>query len=108
MIRFSRLYVVCLAVVAPMSCAHIGAVSPERFDEIMGAKVRKQASFDLQCPENQLSISKIDVRSFGVTGCGNRGTFVATPPSHCSPHAAEKNVVDFCTVVPASRTDVAK
>lgn len=105
MTRLSVLYVLCFAVVAPPSCAHFGAVSPGRFDEIMDAKVRKQAAFDLQCPENQLSISKIDVRSFGVSGCGNRGTFVATPAAHCSTTAPEQNVLDFCTVVPASRMD---
>lgn len=105
MTRGSAFYLVCFAMVTPSSCAHVGAVSPGRFDEIMDTKVRKQAAFDLQCPENQLSISRLDVRSFGVSGCGNRGTFVATPPKHCSTSAPESNVLEFCTVVPASRTD---
>jgi hypothetical protein len=35
-----------------------------------------RASFDLNCPSNQLSVVKLDERTMGVQGCGQRATYV--------------------------------
>jgi hypothetical protein len=36
----------------------------------------KQASFDMKCPEEQLTSTKLSDTSFGIEGCGPRATYV--------------------------------
>jgi hypothetical protein len=37
-----------------------------------------RASFDLQCPDEQLRFQWFDTKSFGVAGCNRRATYVET------------------------------
>ena len=38
--------------------------------------LRKRGSFDLECPDNDLSIEETGRRSAIVSGCGNRAAYV--------------------------------
>lgn len=39
-------------------------------------QLRSRASFDMNCPDNQLQIVEIDGRTQGVIGCGKRNTYI--------------------------------
>ena len=39
-------------------------------------KLRDRASFDLDCPKSKLQLKKLDSRTAGVRGCGQRATYV--------------------------------
>ena len=39
-------------------------------------QLRSRASFDMNCPSDQLQIVEIDGRTQGVMGCGKRNTYV--------------------------------
>jgi hypothetical protein len=41
-----------------------------------GEQLRARAAFDLNCPSEQIQIVVLDDRTQGVTGCGQRGTYV--------------------------------
>jgi hypothetical protein len=57
---------VCLVgVVAAVGC---GGASVEQ--------LRTRAAFDLQCPESSITLVHLDERTQGVTGCGQRATYV--------------------------------
>lgn len=38
----------------------------------------RRASFDFQCPTDQLRYTEIDNRSYGVSGCGRRAMYIET------------------------------
>lgn len=38
--------------------------------------LRTRAAFDFNCPEDQLTLIKLDTYTRGVTGCGQKGTYV--------------------------------
>jgi len=40
------------------------------------AAVKKRASFDMSCPENDISGRWLDDKTLGVTACGQRATYV--------------------------------
>lgn len=40
------------------------------------AQLRSRAAFDLNCPEDQLQITKIDMRTRGVRACGQQATYI--------------------------------
>lgn len=39
-------------------------------------QLRTRVAYDFDCPENQLALQQLDDRTYGVTGCGRRGTYV--------------------------------
>jgi hypothetical protein len=39
-------------------------------------QLRARAAFDLQCPESSITLVHLDDRTQGVTGCGQRATYV--------------------------------
>jgi hypothetical protein len=40
------------------------------------SQVRTQAAFDLQCPENEVTVVEIDYRAtYGAQGCGRQTTY---------------------------------
>ena len=41
-------------------------------------QLRKRASFDLDCPEGQITLVEIDPRTTGVRGCDRKATYVET------------------------------
>lgn len=47
-------------------------------------KLRTRASFDMNCPEDQLSLTELDrnrnhqTATYGVSGCGKRSTYIYT------------------------------
>jgi len=46
--------------------------------------VRKRATFDLDCPKEQLEIEKLGVGTYGVRGCGRKASYVCpTNTSQC-------------------------
>lgn len=57
-----------LATIASACVINAGAASRDQ--------LTRRAAFDLDCTPNQLGYQKIDDRSYGVTGCGKRGTYV--------------------------------
>lgn len=78
-----------------LSCGWYTGVGPARFNEYMTPKVKRQASFDMSCPEAQLTVAPLDASSFGVTGCGRRMSYV--PRSNvCSPNQVEANLDQAC------------
>jgi hypothetical protein len=49
-----------------------GAAKPVHYESAL----RARAAFDLQCPEPQLTVTKLgDRNTAGVEGCGRRGTY---------------------------------
>jgi hypothetical protein len=67
----------------------------------MTPKVKKQAAFDLNCPESQLSVIQLNATSFGVTGCDRRMSYVPTSNT-CSPDQVELNLDQACDGLIAS------
>ncbi len=92
------MFLVSLAI---MSCSWYRGVGPARFSEYMTPKVKKQAAFDLNCPESQLSVVQLNPTSFGVTGCDRRMSYVPTS-SACSPNQVEPNLDQACDGLVAS------
>jgi hypothetical protein len=39
-------------------------------------QLRARAAFDMSCPNEQLTLVQIDDRTQGVTGCGQKATYV--------------------------------
>jgi hypothetical protein len=37
--------------------------------------LKKQASFDMNCPEDQLQVAETGTYKYGVKGCGKRATY---------------------------------
>ena len=74
------------------------ALGVPRFDQIMMEKVTTKASFDFQCGQKDLVVSKVDSGSYGAVGCGKRATYVGKDPS-CSPDVFESHVRERCQVV---------
>ena len=56
------------------------------------SQLRSRASFDLDCPAQQLRITEIDARTRGVRGCGQRVTYIES----CSDSRRARNT---CTWV---------
>jgi hypothetical protein len=48
------------------------------------ATVAPRASFDMGCPEAQLNIVQVDEMTAGVTGCGEKKTYVLRCPHDCT------------------------
>jgi len=42
----------------------------------MKAVTLKRATFDLDCPEDQLQIQELTTDTWGVKGCGRRATYI--------------------------------
>jgi hypothetical protein len=77
------------------------AVTTERFDEIMTQKVKKKAAFDFQCPEEKLTINKLDFNAYGATGCEMRSSFQVVPTGSfvCEPKFhTEETATKRCTI----------
>lgn len=49
------------------------------------SNLKSRASFDFECPEEQLKLTEISSATYGVEGCGRRGTYVCKsgPASSC-------------------------
>ncbi len=77
------------------------AVTGVRYDQIMTEKVGKQAAFDLDCPREQLTVTKIDRASFGASGCGKRASYLGADV-RCEPTQDETTLVSGCRVVAAT------
>ncbi len=60
--------------------------------------LRKRASFDLGCPNAKLHWTKIDARTWGVSGCDRRAIYIET----CD--GPRTNTSTRCTWVMNSRT----
>jgi hypothetical protein len=67
-----RLLLGMVASVWLVSCA------PEMFasGSATAAQLRKRAAFDMDCPESSLHTFKLDERTRGVSGCGQKLTYV--------------------------------
>jgi hypothetical protein len=61
-------------------------------------QLRTRAAFDLDCAENKLRLLKLDTDTMGVTGCGQRATYVQS----CD--APANNATRSCTWVLNSET----
>lgn len=70
----------------------------------MMKKVATKAAFDFECPEDQLTVSKIDNGAYGAIGCGKRGAYVGKDSHICVPLNSEENVDRYCQVVPDTFT----
>jgi hypothetical protein len=92
---------VLLLSLALQSCSWYRGVGPARFSEYMTPKVKKQAAFDLNCPESQLSVVQLNPTTFGVTGCDRRMSYVPTS-NVCSPNQVELNLDQACDGLIAS------
>ena len=66
------------AMVAVLGCTVIHA--DPSFKGALGDQLLKRASFDLECPADQLDVVVIDASTRGVTGCGRKGAYV----EHCT------------------------
>lgn len=71
--------VVILGGIACLVAAGVGCAGA--YEGSFQANLRRQAAFDLQCAENQLTITPLSqaqglTRSAGVTGCGKRASYI--------------------------------
>jgi hypothetical protein len=57
--------------IVPIAALFIGACTPTE------EQLRTRAAFDMQCPAEQLQVVSLDTQIRGVTGCGQRRTYVA-------------------------------
>jgi hypothetical protein len=48
-------------------------------NQMMDDTLRTRASFDLNCPAEQLKLTDLDRVTSGVDGCGRRGTYTWIP-----------------------------
>ena len=48
------------------------------FDEFRTASLKTRSTFDMACPSEALELTKINHRTFGVSGCGHRSTYLWT------------------------------
>jgi hypothetical protein len=51
------------------------------FEDEELAQLKTRASFDFQCPKSDIKTVTIDDDTKGVTGCGQRATYVCDPRS---------------------------
>lgn len=65
-------------------------------------QLRARSAFDLNCPDSQLKITDIDDKTKGVTGCGQRVTYVESCDGPADAMARE------CTWVLNSNTQQVK
>ena len=57
---------------------HLGcATQPSPRDRLL-----KRAAFDLKCTKDELSVTKLDDRTRGVSGCGRQATYVSSCNTH--------------------------
>ena len=61
----------CMSVVI-FSCA-----TTQELEKAISDKVVKRAAFDLNCPEKELSITKIDSSTYGSKGCNKQAAYKA-------------------------------
>jgi hypothetical protein len=69
------MHLIRLAAAVWASCFAIqvsGCVSSEQMD----AKLRTRASFDLDCPSQDLEIMELDTATRGVSGCGRHASYI--------------------------------
>ncbi len=92
---FERILFVVAAGLTALSCGWYTGVGPTRFNEYMTPKVKRQASFDMSCPEAQLTVVPLDASSFGVTGCGRRMSYIPRNKV-CGPDQVELNLDQAC------------
>jgi hypothetical protein len=45
-------------------------------------RLLKRAAFDLKCTKDELSVTKLDDRTRGVSGCGRQATYVSSCNTH--------------------------
>jgi hypothetical protein len=63
----------CFAIV-PFALLLVAGCGPTM--EQMHAKLRTRAAFDLDCPEDQLSLTDLDQSTSGAAGCGRRASYL--------------------------------
>jgi hypothetical protein len=51
----------------------------------MMGKARTKAAFDFQCPQENLSVTKIDNGAYGVRGCDQQATCIGKDTHYCLP-----------------------
>ena len=61
--------------------AALGVLMPLVLLGCVGMKnLKARAAYDLQCPQEQLQLTKLGKSSYGVDGCGRRATYVCRKP----------------------------
>ena len=76
------------------------AVGQVRWDQIMSNKAKDRASFDLNCPKDQIKTKKIDMKTWGVSACKRRATYIVSGPGHCNPTTIQDWAAEeMCTMV---------
>ena len=80
-----------------LGCSTVGK---ERLDEYIINKSLTKASFEFDCPSEEIDIKRLDATTFGVSGCGYRSTYVLIDPS-CKPNniLGEKYLDKFCQIL---------
>jgi len=71
-------------------------ISPQRYNEIMTAKVKERAAFDFQCKKENITVQKIGITSFGAIGCGKKASYVGITGKCTSTY--ESHVEDYCEI----------
>jgi hypothetical protein len=71
------------------------------FRQLLTPVVKKQAAFDLQCPEDQIQVVQISDISLGASGCGRRASYIPEKTS-CAPDQYKSLAKDVCTTVIAN------
>ncbi len=77
--------------------ASCGVFQTSHYDQVMEDKVKRKASFDLQCPQNEIQVVNIDRGSFGAVGCEKRINYVGLN-KYCMPDWIDSYVRDKCVI----------
>jgi hypothetical protein len=63
---------------APLLSAALFALSVSACAGATEEQLRARAAFDMSCPQGKIHLVQLDERTQGVTGCGQKGTYVET------------------------------
>jgi len=86
-------------------CVSLGlGLSWSEINQYLENKVANKASFEHDCPKENIRVTKLDGYTFGAKGCGLRSTYVLIPNQRCrSGIWSEKYIDSFCHIVTNSR-----
>ena len=103
--KYFRTILVISATALITGCVSLGlGLSWGEINQYLMKKVVNKASFEHDCPKENIRVTQLDGYTFGAKGCGSRSTYVLIPDRRCGPGIwSEKYIDTFCQLVTNSR-----
>jgi hypothetical protein len=83
------------------SCSMYTTIGRDGLRELLTPIVRRQAAFDLKCPEDQIQVVQLADISFGASGCDRRASYIPESRS-CYAEQFASTAKSVCTAVIAN------